>query len=835
MTTLLLLVLYAVTVAGVAFAAARLGRPLVSPALPRGEGRGEGNLFVRGLPLLFCALLPIVFLLPGFVSDRTPLPVDHIRSLPPWSALGPVVVRNPNLNDVALQFAPWQRAVRDSWRDGEFPHRDRWNGCGTPLAANGSSSAFSPLVLLGLLLPLAQSFTLQGALKLFLALTGTWLWLTELKVSRDAALIGSVAFAFSFSMTPWLYFPQTAVLCLWPWAFFAVELLRDRAASRRALVLLAVVLALWAASGHIESVASGAALLLLCVAVRRLAGDLPDAGRILVRIAGAGMLAMALTAFVLIPHALAIFSSQRFVLARQPFWQGVFSWVPHGPAWPAGLATIFFPRSLGDSLESPTIPGRVGSFPEMGLGYLGIVGWALVLLLLWPGSTRRRTEVGFAVPLAIGLAVAIGLWPFVEIFGHVPGLKMMFPLRFLSWIPICGAALAAFGLDSWGRSSPSPLRGEGRGEGGSSPSPLRGEGRGEGGSRPLLVALALAAFAVLAFLRFRERHAAAGGFASQRDALILALATLGVFALLGLTRRRAVLYAVLLGSAELVHQGSRLYRFGKPEDLAPPTPLLQFLARQPGTFRVVGDGAALFPNSNVFARLEDVRTHDPIERREYVAFLDAAAGYPPAEYFKSLQDLDAPALDYLNVGYLVSAPGREPPGPRWRPVYSGADGTVFQNRSALPRLFAPARVEPAASAAASSSPRRTDWGERALVLPSEWRGHTGPAAGANGRAAISRYRETANTVRFHASVAAGGPALVATSIVDDGGWTARGRGDGVALGRVNGPFLALLIPPGERDVVLRYTAPGFRLGATISLVALLAFAVALAAGRRVHA
>ncbi|MEO8349775.1 MAG: hypothetical protein ABI610_12755, partial [Acidobacteriota bacterium] len=610
MTALLLLPLYAAAVAGVTLAAAKVGRPIAVG------------------PLLFSGLLPILFLLPGFVADRTPLPVDHIRSIPPWNALGPVVVHNPNLNDVALQFAPWQQAVRDSWREGEIPHRDRWNGCGTPLAANGSSSAFSPIVLLGLFLPLAQSFTLQAALKLFLALTGTWLWLTELRVSRDAALLGSVAFALSFSITPWLYFPQTAVLCLWPWAFFAVELLRDAARSRRAFVLLTAVLTLWALGGHIESAASGAALLLLWIAVRKLSGDFPEAGRLLVRVAGAGALALALTAFVLVPHALAIFSSERFVLARQPFWQSVFSWVPHGPAWPAGIATALFPRSFGDSIESPTIPGRVGSFPEMGLAYFGIVGWAFALLLLWRGSTRRRTEVALAVPIVLGFAVAIALWPFVEIFGHIPGLKMMFPLRYLSWVPICGAALAALGLDR--------LR-----------SALERDRRAA--MRAVVVAVALAAFAVVAFLRFRERHAAAGGMSSQREALVLTLATLAAFALLGAARRRTALLAVVLAAAELVYQGTRLYRFGRAEDLAPPTPLLRFLSRQPGTFRVVGEGATLFPNSNVFAGLEEVRTHDPIERREYVEFLDAAAGYPLAEYFKALQNFDVPALDYLNV------------------------------------------------------------------------------------------------------------------------------------------------------------------------------------------
>lgn len=797
MSALLLLLLYAVSVACVALVAARLARPF-----------GIG-------PLLFCSLLPIVFLLPGFVASRTPLPVDHIRSLPPWNALGAVVVHNPNLNDVALQFAPWQQAVRASWRDREIPHRDRWNGCGTPLAANGSSSAFSPLVLLGLVLPLAQSFTLQGALKLFLALAGTWLWLRELRVSRDAALLGSVAFALSFSVTPWLFFPQTAVLCLWPWAFFAVELLRDGASSRRAFILLVTVFTLWPMSGHIESVASGAALLLLWIVIRRLSGDLPEGHRLLVRVAGAGALAMALSAFVLLPHAVAIFSSQRFVLAREPFWQSSFSWVPHGPAWPAGIATSLFPRALGDSLESPTIPGRVGSFPEMALGYFGLVGWAFALLSLWPGSTRRRTEVAVALPLLSGLAVAIGLWPFVELFGHVPGLKMMFPLRYLSWVSICGAALAAFGLDRWRYAA---------------------EGGRREAVRGLLVALALAAFAVLVFFRFRDRHAAAGGLGSQHEALVLALTTLAVFALLGAARKRAMLFAVVLASAELMHQGSRLYRFGKPHDLAPSTPLLQFLARQPGTFRVVGEGAVLFPNSNVFAGLEDVRTHDPIERRDYIAFLDAAAGYRPEEYFKSLENLNAPVFDYLNVVYLVSAPGREPPGPRWRTVYSGADGTVFKNRSALPRLFSPAGIESAASEHSAASPLRTDWVERGLVAAAGWRGRPLPAAGANGKAVVSRYVESANTVRFHASVAAARPALLATSIVDDGGWRARGNNRAeVSVGRANGPFLALLLPPGEHDVVLRYRAPGFLAGAAISLVTLLTLAIAVPLARRRHA
>jgi hypothetical protein len=258
-----------------------------------------------------------------------------------------------------------------------------------------------------------------------------------------------------------------------------------------------------------------------------------------------------------------------------------------------------------------------------------------------------------------------------------------------------------------------------------------------------------------------------------------------------------------IAAVELLVGGSRLNRFGSPQDLAPDTPLLRFLQAQPRPFRVVGEGTALFPNSNVFAGLEDVRTHDPVERREYVEFLDRAAGYRPTEYFKKIENLDAPALDFLNVKYLISAPGSTPPGSKWQSVYSGPDGTVFENASVLPRVFAPAWLD---------------------------------AAGGreNGRAVISAYSETVNRAAFRASVAAGMPALVVASLTDDGGWTAREGKSGrrIATLRANGPFLALSLPPGEHRVLLEYSSPGFREGALLSAATLVAIAIAVVASRR---
>ena len=154
--------------------------------------------------------------------------------------------------------------------------------------------------------------------------------------------------------------------------------------------------------------------------------------------------------------------------------------------------------------------------------------------------------------------------------------------------------------------------------------------------------------------------------------------------------------------------------------------------------------------------------------------------------------MDCAALDFANVKYLVAAPGRAAPGPRWRPVYSGADGTVFENGNVRPRI---SPVEPDA-------------------------------------ARVSDYRETTNTVRFRADAPVREAVLVA-SLVQDGGWRARDEsGRLLRVARANGPFLAVTVPRGEHRVSLTYTPPGARAGAALSLVSLVAAATASLFARR---
>jgi membrane protein YfhO len=242
-----------------------------------------------------------------------------------------------------------------------------------------------------------------------------------------------------------------------------------------------------------------------------------------------------------------------------------------------------------------------------------------------------------------------------------------------------------------------------------------------------------------------------------------------------------VLALAAVSTAELLYQGMRLYRYGSPADLYPDTPMLSFLRSRAGPFRVLGEGAVLFPNSNIFAGLEDIRTHDPVERRDYVQYLDACCGYPPYDYFKFLKNFDSPVLDRLNLKYLVSIPGRGTPGPKWKPVYSGSDGTVFENLTALPRVFS-----------------RT----------------ANPLA-------VSDYRETTNSVSFRVNVPGPGQNLVVAGFVDDGGWSARDGERALPVERAEEILTGFRLDPGEHRVELRYRPPGFTAGSAVSFLTLM--------------
>ena len=788
------------------------------------------RLLKRSMPRFVATTLvalPVLFCLPGFARGRTALPVDHVRLFAPWSGAGSLPPGNADLNDVVTQFAPWAKAVRMAWKEGSLPFRNRWNGCGSPLAANGQSAAFSPFTFAMAVLPLASAFTLLMAGKLFLALAGTWLWLRELGASVNSALFAAIAFAFSMTMTPLLLMTLSGVFCLWPWAVFAIELVLSPDSSVGGFILLVAVLATWVLIGHPETACLGMAGVGVFLLGRLLVRDPKLRPSRLLAILAAGVLAGGLTAFLWLPELRAIRSSSRYVSASE-FRAGLLGHPPHLPGWSFGFATSIFPRVLGDGTHSPRRPDAHFGFVEMGLAYFGIAGWSLALLILRPGARRESRELALLFPLLCGLAISTGTWPVAEGFLSFPLINLVFPSRFFSWVALFGSAIAAFELDRFA-----------------------GDAQGYRWTRRLapLAPLLLAGAILVSYFRLRPPAEASGGLASVRAGLVAALATLAAVAALfvwSLLRpkfapRLGILMAAI-GAAELLFQALPIYRWGQPDQVFPPTSLGRFLDSQKRPFRVVGEGSALFPATNVFAGVEEIRVHDPVEPLGYVEFLDRTCGYDPKPYFKQIRDSEASVLDFLNVRYLVSAEPARGESARWRRIYSGQDGSVLENARALPRVFAPRRIRVLAGSRGSASHSLSDFGEEGarIVSRSDWSGEASvlawpgdsalvPGEFSNPEVSIDRYVETTNRVTFRAQTAK--PAVVVASLANDGGWTARDAGGSpIPVVAANGPFLGIPLKAGENEIRMSYVPPGFLGGVSVS--AITGLLVVLAGGLR---
>src|SRR5262249_42452828 len=161
------------------------------------------------------------------------------------------------------------------------------------------------------------------------------------------------------------------------------------------------------------------------------------------------------------------------------------------------------------------------------------------------------------------------------------------------------------------------------------------------------------------------------------------------------------------------------------------------------------------------------------------------------------RNVNASALDFLNVRYLLTLPGRDSPGEKWSAVYSGPDATVFENRDVLPRLYAPEQITLVSEARKraglfGNAFSRFGAPARALSAKSDWKEHAfvlGPdQVIRNGPVRISDYSEAASRVSFRAEVEDPAGAHVVASLIDDGGWAARDEHGGwIPTSLANGP------------------------------------------------
>jgi hypothetical protein len=776
--------------------------------------RRAGVELPKRVAVFFYALV-FVFLYLPLTQDYVNLPVDFLKTLSPWAYTTSEPAINPQINDITLQIVPWAHQVRESWKALEPPLWNHLSACGYPLLASAQSSALSPLRILGLPLSLGHAMTFEAAMKILLALTFMFLWCRRRGYSELASTAGAVAFGFSSFILVWLHFPLITTACLVPAVFYLIDLLAERFTYAR-FVMGAVVWTAMLFGGHPETVSHTFFIAALYIGwivfVER-----ATRGRtrtfllsLLGGIAVAGMLSLPL----LVPFFESVPKSKRFadLKANSISAEVPFSDLPSAKllVQPQFFGELPFEKKPWGPSHAESITGFAGTF--------GIAAWFILLAHVIRRRAWRSREMFFVVATVLVIGIILS-WPGIRELFH-----LMFQLaanaRLRLFLCLLLAVQTAAAIDLLERDRRSVIL-------------------GLASAMLLLLALTLTA-------DFSVPHYRDGSIEAMLPPFgVLLVASIALF-----VRRRHFAILLLLTAiiGELWETTGDWNPIVSNDWMYPKTPLLtkldelkaQIPANEP--FRITANGPAFFPNVSAVYGYEDVRAHDPMANGQYIRLLSLIIDYDSANYFAEWNEFDRSIIDFLNVRYIIATPKAILP-PRYRMLYDGEDGRLFENPDVLPRFFAARNVilefrdrqfyEQLRSTEGWS---HTAFLENLTLEEEAQRNDFFKPRPNDAPLAVTKILEASPT-EYRLHVKAPRYSLIVSSVPWWPGWKVERNGVRIEPVRVNGGFLAFTAPPGEVDVRVWYDPWTFRFGAIASLVTvagLVAVGVKLRAGFTPH-
>ena len=757
-------------------------------------------------------LLVLFFFRAPLTQDSVATQDDFLNTLPPWHFMTRTHDSvNGEMNDIPLQHTPWGHQVRESWKSGRVPLWNHLNGSGYPLLANGQSQALSPIRLLMLPLPTNRFMAGEAAAKILIALTFAFLFLRGRGYSELASVIGATIFGFGGFLHSWLHFPHVTTACFLP----AILWLIDRMVERRTFGRFAAAALIWTAilfGGHPET-ASHIFFLSLLYVIWIVFVEKRATARLFLTLGGAMTIAALLSAPFLVPFLEALPKSMRYgELQVSPLDRQSLPYTDVN-CMIVRFQAHFFGRVPFEEPWGPAVAEPVGGFA----GVLGIASFFALLVHVIRRRAWRSTEFFFVIATVIVFGVING-WPLIGDAIHAV-LPVVAHARFrLLFVMLMGIQAAA-AIDLTQRERTPMLIGVG-----------------------VVAAMLIALFTLKAFPSDAARITAM--LTSARSVAVLVLAVAVVF----ITRWRKWALVALLGGVILelwnVTRGWNPPFPGKM--MYPQTPLIAALeklrdSQPPNTFRIIGSGPVLYPNANAMFGFEEVRAHDPMAFDRYMGFMVMTTELQtgPDHYHPWFEKIESSALDYLNARYLMVDPYLPAPdAERWKKVYEGIDGKIYENQHVLPRFFAVRNVILVFRDHEFYQKLRehTDWANTALLerldleAPQQDADFFKPRA-PDAPVAVARITE-ADPTSYRITTTAPRWSLIVSSIPAWPGWKVVRDGKRIEPVRVNGAFIGFAVPPGTSDVRVYYSPWTWWVGCGLALSGICALIVLARMHRR---
>lgn len=725
---------------------------------------------------------------------------------------------NSELFDPVLVFQPDLITIRRALEDGELGLWNPYQSGGRPLWASQQAAPLFPLTWLAFIGSFWRALAWIVALKLLLAAFGAYVFARWSGLRRWPALLTGVSYAFCTYMNNELQFPLSAVMAMAPWVMLMAGRVGRHGRVLDALgLMLAVGLMLVTGSPELISIALGGVVVYALYEL--LFGKPPDAAgdaagaqagrwRRLGLLVGAGVGGLALSGPALGPFV-------EFL--------GVANTTSRGGA---GI----YPNSIAYSFFFPELWGR----PDKAIGQFGPINYtertaylgALPLLLAVGGAFARRPRRLHAFWICFtAVAVLIAMHTFLHDFvSGLPGPSNVNMLRTLLLVSFGGALLGGFGLQAW----------------------LDADAVGR---KRMMAAMVVAMLVPAVFLLrntnpFSHFFGALGQLPSLSRAAVTEKAFIkqvvvwrwlifgGVgLGLLALSRRipkrvALALIIALVGGDLLTMDAGYNPQIPQAEASAATPPALGYVQTHIGHQRVTGtlNATSVDLQANLAERyaLRDLGSYNFPKTSRWA---DLWSAYEQSTGDQNDWNPELPkshaVLDAFAVSYVLPPAGTR--GPAWlKPVYDQTAGgqLVLENPTALPRAWvaydwrtATGQLNAAATTAASSTAQLHS--QPVLEgVPSAPVSAAPPAP-----SAVSFLADRDEYVSLRADVRRSGYLVLDDSYYP--GWQATVDGHPAKIVPADENFRAVAVTAGVHTIDFRYRPASFRIGALLSILALL--------------
>jgi hypothetical protein len=773
--------------------------PRQRPApLPDRESRWRGLLSAGALAVVLFLLLH-----DSLFGGKGLVPADGILNYPPWNSQ--TAPSNYLLQDQYCTFIPQHEFVHQRILHGDFPLWNPYIACGMPNLGSTQGALLFPIQ--WILSPL-DPFRAGGPaafLKLFLAGFFTILYLRLLGASHAAAFLSGLVFSLSGFMIVWLGHPHVNCAMWIPLLLYLVEsqfrphCLSNPWSARalRVWIGFAAAFGCMLLGGH-PPTSIHITIGVLVYFSFRLVGHAKEKPRARVALL---LCALAAGFFLAAPQLLPYLEYYRLSSGGLAS-TGLHRWASH--LEPNTLIHFLLPRASG----SPTagfedLPGLLGlgdvtNFNER-TGYVGIL--PLFLALIAVVYRRSRFTYFFLGSAAFSLLVIYGVSPLPRLARALPILRDINQTRLLLVTSFSVAVLAGLGWDTLHRM--------------------------DSRRRRLWVTLAfwaavgtaLLAFWALIGSRFHDLDPDHQAFLRrQLPVLVGSLAGAGILALPPVRWDRRWIGLAGLGwiAFDLLSFGMG-YNPAIPRDrYYPRTEAIEWLKRDPSTYRVLGGGDVLVPNTAAAFGLSDVRGCDFMSVRRYEELITGAAG---DFFFYSGAPALPKAFPLLDVKYLLAPQPTALDPALFELVYS-REISIYRHKRDQERALLLFDYQVVRNPTSLLARVRSDEFDPSLLLLLEeepasvaaFQETRTTSSGPDSSVRITRYEP--DEVRIEASLPRPGFLLLLDTYFP--GWSANVNGRSAQIFRADYNFRAVPLPAGRSSVSFSYRPQSLRIGMALS-------------------